>query len=146
MEQDQFVMQRSHENIDLDSPLVRSIKDRSHYYNIKFHHTSVFKFCYYNIELCFVPYFGAEVKIMFIHKVFIYLPYINTHRKTTAPFDITHFISSSDRKTPRLYQGSADCCEGYRNCDMIRLLQPSQKILYCNQSVLAIVPDLNIFV
>ena len=45
-----------------------------------------------------------------------------------------------------LYQGSADCCEGYRNSDIICLLQPSQAIRYCNQSVLAIVPYLNIFI
>ena len=37
-------------------------------------------------------------------------------------------------------------CEGDRNSNIIHLLQPSQKIHYFNQSVLAIVPDLNIFI
>ena len=83
---------------------------------------------------------------MFIYKVFIYLPFINTQRQTTAPFDITHVISSSDHRAPRLYQGLSDRCEGYRNSNIIPLLQPSQTIHYCNQSVLEIVPDLNIFV
>ena len=45
-----------------------------------------------------------------------------------------------------MYQGPADNCEGYCSSDIIRLLQPSQTIHYCNQSVLAIVPDLNILV
>ena len=81
---------------------------------------------------------------MFIYKVFIYLTCINTHLQTTAPFDTTHVILSIDRKNPRLYQGSANCCEGDRNSDIICLLQKSQEIHYCNQSVLAIVPDLNV--
>ena len=80
------------------------------------------------------------------YKVYIHLTCINTQQRTTSPFDITYVISSSDRQTLRLYQGSADCCEGYRNPDIIRLLQPSQTINYCNQSVLGIVPYLNIFV
>ena len=80
------------------------------------------------------------------YKVYIHLTYIITQWQTTAPLDITHIISSSDRQSPRLYQGSADCGEGYRNSDIIRLLQPSQTIHYCNQSVLEIFPDLNIFV
>ena len=66
-------MWSSHENIDLDLPLVRSIEDRSQYYNINFQFTSVFKCCYRDIELCFVPYYGAEFEIMLIYKVFIYL-------------------------------------------------------------------------
>ena len=66
--------------------------------------------------------------------------------KKTAPLDITHIISSSDRQNTRLYQGSADFCEGDHNSNIICLLQPYQTIHYCNQSVLAIVPDLNIFV
>ena len=92
------------------------------------------------------PIFGVEVKIMFIYKVFICLPCIITQQQTTAPFYITNVLSYSDRQTPRMYQGSADFCEGDRNSGVIRLLQPSLTIYYCNQSVLAIVPDLNIFV
>ena len=45
-----------------------------------------------------------------------------------------------------IYQGSADSCDGDFNSDLIRLLQESQAIHYCNQSVLAIFPDMNIFV
>ena len=80
------------------------------------------------------------------YKVYIYLTCISTHRLTTAPFNSTHILSSSARQTPILYQESDDCCEGDRNSYVICLLQPSLKIHYCNQSVLAIVPDLNIFV
>ena len=79
------------------------------------------------------------------YKVYIHLPCINTQRKTTEPFDMTHVISSSDHQTPILYQGPANRCEWYRNHDIICLLQLSQIIHYCNQSELEIVPDLHIF-
>ena len=79
------------------------------------------------------------------YKVYIHLLCINTQRQTTASFDITNVISSSNRQMPRLYQVSADCCEVDRNYDIIRLLQPYQTIHYCNQSMFVIVPDLNIF-
>ena len=80
------------------------------------------------------------------YKVYIHILCIRTKRQTTEPFNITHVISYIDNQTPILYQGSADSCEGYRNSDIIRLLQPSQTIHYCNQSVLLIVQDLNVFV
>ena len=79
------------------------------------------------------------------YKVYIHIPCINTQRQTTASFDITTVISSSNRKTPRLYKGTASCCEVDHNSDKIRLLQPYQTINYCNQSILVIVPYLNIF-
>ena len=78
------------------------------------------------------------------YKVYIHIPCINTQRQKTASFDITNVISSSNRQTPRLYKGPANCCEGDHNSDIIRLLQPYHTIHYCNQSMLAIVPDLNI--
>ena len=80
------------------------------------------------------------------YKFYIHLPCINTQRQTTEPFDITHVISFSDRQTLRLYQGLADHCEGDRNFNIMCLIHPSHTIHYCNQSVLVIVPDLNIFV
>ena len=43
---------------------------------------------------------------------FIHLPLINTQQLTTAPFNVTHVLSSRDLQTLRLYQGSADCGEG----------------------------------
>ena len=55
-------------------------------------------------------------------------------------------ISSSNHQKTGLYQGSADSFEGDRNFDLISLLQKYQEIHYCNQSVLAVFPDLNIFV
>ena len=64
----------------------------------------------------------------------------------SAPFYDTSVISSSDHRKTVLYQRSAYCCEGDRNSDIIRMLQKYQAIHYCNQSVLVIVPDLNIFV
>ena len=63
---------------------------------------------------------------MFISKFFIYLPSINTQRQTTAPFDETPVISSSDHQATGLYQGSANISEGDRNSDIIRLIHPSQ--------------------
>ena len=56
------------------------------------------------------------------YKFYIHIPCINTKLLTTAPFDISYIISSSDRQTPRLYQGSADRCEVDRNSDIICLL------------------------
>ena len=83
---------------------------------------------------------------MFILKVYIHLPCINTQRQTTSTFNNTTVISSSDHLTTGLYQGSEDRCDGYRNSDLISLLQQYQAIQYCNQSVLDIFPDLNIFI
>ena len=79
-------------------------------------------------------------------KVYIHLTCINTQRKTTAPFDNTPVISSSDHQTTGLYQGSYDCCEVCHNSNIICLLWPYQEIHYCNQSVLVIIPYLKIFV
>ena len=128
----------------MDPPFVHSIEDRSQYYNIKFQYTSILKCFYHVIELCFVPYFCAEFETMFIYKVYIYLPCINTQKLTTSPFDETPVISSRYHQTTGMYQGSADRCEGDRNSNIIRLLQQTQTIHYCNQSVLAFVLDLNI--
>ena len=80
------------------------------------------------------------------YKVYIHLTCIITQLWKTAPSDITHVISSSNRQTPRLYHGWADCCEGDCNLDIICLLHPSQTIHYCNQSVLLILLDQNIFI
>ena len=79
-------------------------------------------------------------------KVYIYLLCINTQRRTTSPFYDTPVISSSNFAKTGLYQGSANHYEGDRNSDIICLFQKSQEVHYCNQSVLAIVPDLKIFV
>ena len=78
------------------------------------------------------------------YKVYIYLPCINTHWRTTASFDLTHVLSSSNFLTTRLYQVSSNHCGGNCNSDVIHLLQPYLTIHYCHQSVLSIVPDLNI--
>ena len=72
------------------------------------------------------------------YKVYIRLPCIITQRQTTVSFDITNVISSSDIQTPRLYKGSANCCERDRDSDIICLLHPSQTFHFCNQSLLAI--------
>ena len=84
--------------------------------------------------------------IQFILKVYIYLPCINTQQLATSPFDKTPVISSSDHQKTGLHQWSSNMCEGDRNFDLTRLLQQYQAINYCSQSVLVIVPDLNIFV
>ena len=83
---------------------------------------------------------------MIILKVCIYLPCINTQRQKTAPFDETSVVSSSNHQKTGLYQGSDDRIEGDQNSYIICLLRKSQAIHYCNQSVLAIFPDLNIFI
>ena len=80
------------------------------------------------------------------YKVYIHLPWNNTHQQTIATFDINQVIPSSDRQSPRQYQRLADCCEGDCTSDIIILLHQSQTVHYCNQSVLVIVLDLNIFV
>ena len=96
----------------------------------------------YGFKVCVISFGFCSTN----YKVYIHIPCINTQQRTTATFNITHIISSSNHQTPRLYQGSDNCCEGDCNSNIIRLLQLSHKIHYCNQSVLAIVPDLNIFV
>ena len=75
------------------------------------------------------------------YKVFIYLPCIITLRRTAAPLNITHILSSRERQTPRLYQGSEDSCGGDYNINVVSMLHPSLTIHYCNQSVLTIVAD-----
>ena len=96
----------------------------------------------YSFKVCVISFSFYSTHF----KVYIHLPCINTQQKTTAPFENTPVISSSDCLKTGLYQGSADRCEGFRKSDTIRLLQQSQTTHYCIQSVLAIVPDLNIFV
>ena len=86
------------------------------------------------------------VFIQLILKVYIYLPWINTQQRATAPFYRTSIISSRDHQKIGLYQGSSYHCEGDHNSDLICLLQKYLAIHYSNQSVLAIVLDLNIFV
>ena len=82
-----------------------------------FFNTSLFKYCYHDIELCFVPYFGAESEKMHILKVYIHFLYINTQRQENAPFDDTTVILplQSEHLRTGIYQGSANCCEG--DCD-----------------------------
>ena len=80
------------------------------------------------------------------YKVYIYLPCIDTQWLKTAPLYSSRALPSSNLQTPIMYQGSDNCCEGYRNSDIICLLQPSLTIHYCNQSVLVIVLELNILV
>ena len=96
----------------------------------------------YGFKVCMISFEFYSTNF----KVYIHIPCINTQRQKAAPFDDTSVILSSDRHNTGLYQGSANCCEGDHNSDIILLLQQYQKIHYCNQSVLAIVPDLNIFV
>ena len=74
LEKYQLVMWSSHVYFNLFPPFVRCTQDRSQNYNIFFKYTSVFKYCYNDIELCFVPYFGAESGKMHILKVHIYFP------------------------------------------------------------------------
>ena len=83
---------------------------------------------------------------MFILKVYIYLPCINTQGQTTAPFDDTSVVSSINHQNTGLYQGSADSFEGDCKYDLICLLQKFKAIHYCIQSVSEIIPDLNVFV
>ena len=97
------------------------------------------KYCF---KVCLISFGFYSTRF----KVYIHLPYINTQLRTTSPFDITPVISYSDHRTIGLYQGSDYRYEGDRNSNIICLLQPSQTIHYCNQSVLSIVPDLNIFI
>ena len=98
-----------------------------------------------------LPKYGIRVCVILFgfysthYKVYIQLRCINKQQQT-APFDNTYIISSSNRQTQKLYQGSEDWCEGESNYNIICFRQPSQTIHYFNQSVLVIVPDVNIFV
>ena len=79
------------------------------------------------------------------------LKFISIYPASTHSNEQRHHLrtlpsSSIEHQKTGLYQGSADCCEGYRDSGLIRLLQKSQAIHYCNKSVLSIVPDLSIFV
>ena len=56
-----------------------------------------------------------------------------------------YVIKPRDHQNTGLYQGSADRSKGDRNSDLICILHQYHAIRYCNQSVLEIVPDLNIF-
>ena len=80
------------------------------------------------------------------YKLYIHIPCIITQRQTTATLHGNRVLSSCYRQTPIMYQESADHCEGDRKWDVIGLLHSSLTIHYSNQLVLAIVPDLNIFV
>ena len=95
----------------------------------------------YDFKVCviFFVFYSAE------YKVYIHLPCINTQRQTMYSFDITRVISYINCQSPRLYQLSANCYEVDCILDIIWLLQPYQKIHYCNKSMLAIIADLNIF-
>ena len=75
-------------------PFVCCIKDMSQYYSINFLYKYVIKCCYHDIELYFVPYFGAELGTMFIMKVYIYIPCNNTQRRATVPFNDAPITSS----------------------------------------------------
>ena len=50
---------------------------------------------------------------MYILKVYIYFPCINTQQRATSPFNDTPVISPPHSKHLKtgIYQGSADCCE-----------------------------------
>ena len=67
------------------------------------------------LTMLVLPNFGSKVCVISFgfystqYKVYIHLPCINTQQHTAEPFEITHFISSRDHQTSRLYQGSADC-------------------------------------
>ena len=78
--------------------------------------------------------------------IFIHLPWNNTQRQTTEPFKVNPVLSSSHRRKTGIYRGSENCCEEDRNSDILHLLQQSRATHYCNQSMLNIVPDLNIFI
>ena len=80
-----------------------------------------FKVCAISFNFCFNHY-----------KVYIHLPCINTQQQTTSSFDITHVISSINCQTSRLYQRSANHCEGDCNFNIICLLRPYHSIHYCN--------------
>ena len=95
----------------------------------------------YGFKVCAISF--SFYSIYF--EVYIYSLCNNTQQRATSPFYDTPVISSSDHKKTEPYQVSANLCEGYRNSDLVCMLQQSHAIYYCNQSVLEIVPDLNIF-
>ena len=92
-----------------------------------------------NLFICFIFQHNIFTEDKSIHNI----QYLTTHNKYSNQ---VYVIKPSDHQKTRIYQGSADFFEDYCNSDLICLLQKFQAIHYYNQSVLAIVPDLNIFV
>ena len=72
-------------------PLYVVSKIGLNFLNFKIH--ICFQMFYNDIELCFVPYFGAELETMFILKVYVYIPFINTQWQVRAPLNDPSVIS-----------------------------------------------------
>ena len=90
-----------------------------------------------NLFICFIfehNIFAADKAIHHFHYLIINNKYSNQVR----------VMKTSNHQKTGLYQGSDNSCEGDRNSDLISLLQKSQAIRYCKQSVLAIFPDLKV--
>ena len=86
-------------------------------------------------------FFIFEHNIFAADKAIHNFQYLITNNKYSNQ---VYVIKPSDYQNTGIYQGSADRCEGYRESDLILLIQQSQAVHYCNQSLLAIVPDLNV--
>ena len=69
--------------------------------------------------------FWCRIRKMYILKVYIFFPCINTQQQSKEPFYYTPVISPPHRKQWKtgLYQGSANRCEGYCDSDLNRLAE-----------------------
>ena len=113
--------------------IVRWIEDKSKYYNINFRYISVFKFCYNDIWLWFVPFFGAESRIMYILLVYICFTCINTQRRLQQShrsciyINITiwqhsiYITSHGDHWNTEHYRGSVNSGEVDLDSDVYRM-------------------------
>ena len=95
----------------------------------------------YSFQVCVISFGLYSTSFKF----YIHLPCMKTQNKRTATFNINSVISYNYSQATRLYQGSANFSEGDFNSDIIHLLHQYHTIHYCNQLVLAIIPDLTIF-
>ena len=128
--------------ISINAALKHSDEQQHHFLRDHHHHRWVkyvdnmkygFKFFVTSFDLYWTHY-----------KVYIHLPCINTQKKITISHHSRPIIKWP--QNTKTVSGIANHFKGERNSNMIYLLWPSQAIHYCNQSVLSIVPDLNIFV
>ena len=112
--------------IIIHAELTHSNEQQNHFHRDRHRHQWVYYVVLqkYGFKVCVILFYFYSTH----YKVYVHLTYIIKQQQTTSPFDSNHVLSSSDRQNPRLYQGSANSCEGDCNSDVIRLLQPSLTI------------------
>ena len=96
----------------------------------------------YGIEVCVIllVFIQHILKFISIHPASLHS---NEQQHNSATL-LSYQIMTA--KTKGLYQGSGNYSEKDQNSNIFCLLEQSQAIQYCNQSLLLIIADLNIFI